>query len=234
MPESTAATMINISIRWPASAWGVVLAVIRATQFCTISISCFCVGYLITMHNHHYCAYYNCGTYSGHLASVPVGEAMMLIACVLVTLEFLYSTGITILMLSRQKRPNSFGQLCSAWTSVALLTIGLGSFASIADVRKTWPMCHSQGIFEFSIYFPVELNMCIVTQSALTTGLIAWGATLLIALLAVRELKMDHGQGAIRLPFSSGRQGQEDVAAGRGQEEQQAGDAVAIEDIETV
>ena len=97
--------------------------------------------------------------------------------CVLTALEFVYSTGKAILEIRLDKRPESLSNLCAASFSVVILLLGLVSFASIREVRQTWPICY--GVWPDSIYGSVEKNYCIVTQSSVTCGLIAWYAGVL-------------------------------------------------------
>lgn len=79
-----------------------------------------------------------------------------------------------MIKLSRGKRIDSATEFCCTWTTLLLFTIGLGWFTSIKDVRATWPYCSRIGVTRFGNAYPVEANMCIVTQSAVTTGLINW------------------------------------------------------------
>lgn len=53
-----------------------------------------------------------------------------------------------------------------------MLAVGIGMFTSISTVRQAWPLCYSTGYIQFSSYYPPETNSCIVTQNAVTTGLI--------------------------------------------------------------
>jgi len=92
--------------------------------------------------------------------------------CVLLALEFVYTTGTTILRLKFNKRPDTFTNMCAAWASVGLFSIGLLGFASHKDVRQTWPFCY--GVWFNNRFDAVEKNFCIVTQGAVTCGLIAW------------------------------------------------------------
>jgi len=125
---------------------------------------------------------------------------MLVVMYILVTLEFLFSTSTALAALGGSKRQDRTSQLCAAWLSVAFVTIGLMAFTSISNVRETWPVCYGLGITRFDAHAPPETNMCIVTQSAVTTGLIAWIATILIGVLALLEFRADHKVGAIRLP----------------------------------
>ncbi|KAK3361804.1 hypothetical protein B0T24DRAFT_640126 [Lasiosphaeria ovina] len=230
--------MSTTGIKWPQglTTTGLLVSLLRATQLSTVSISCFGACYLIWMRNHHFCAVsryrYQCTGNQLENYQVPLGEVMFVVSCVLVALELLYSTGLAILMLARNKRHDSFTQLCSAWTSVVVFTLGLGAFASISVVRRTWPLCYSEGVTYFNPMLPPETNMCIVTQSAVTTGLIAWIATILLGIIAVFELKKDRqSYGAIRLPFDNPAGRHEDIPVHRRDQGDGPVDAVAIEDL---
>ncbi|KAK4654997.1 hypothetical protein QC762_405618 [Podospora pseudocomata] len=178
---------------------------LRLTQFSSLSISCFSVCYLIWMHSHHFCAYWSCNDPGQEAALVPLGEVIYVVSCVLIALEWIYTTSSSLLTLSNGKRPDVFTQLCSTWMSVMILAIGLGILTSISTVRQTWPFCNGTGVTRFSSHYPPEINSCIVTQSAVTTGLITMVCSLLLAMLAVWETKKDLRTGRIRLPFSIGQ-----------------------------
>ncbi|KAM7197422.1 hypothetical protein V8F20_006567 [Naviculisporaceae sp. PSN 640] len=175
---------------------------LRLIQLTNLSITCFGACYLIWMHNHHYCAYYSCSsTGLEGLASVPLGEVVFVTCCVLQSLEWIYYTSSSIIKLSQGKRIDSATEFCCTCMTLVLFTIGLGWFTSIKDVRATWPYCTGVGITRFGIHYPVESNMCIVTQSAVTTGLINWIASALLAVIATLEIRKDLGVGRIRLPL---------------------------------
>ncbi|KAK4099859.1 hypothetical protein N658DRAFT_497840 [Parathielavia hyrcaniae] len=160
---------------------------LRITQLCSLSISCYGVCYLIWLHNHHYCSYHYCGDTDRETASVPIGEVVYTVACVLAGLEWIYATSSTLVRLSQGKKIDSFTQLCGTWTSVVILAVGMGMFTSISTVRQSWPLCYSTGYIRFSVYYLPETNSCIVTQNAVTTGLIAmWVYPHIICVLGVR------------------------------------------------
>ncbi|KAM7203261.1 hypothetical protein V8F33_002252 [Rhypophila sp. PSN 637] len=181
-----------------------IVYLLRLVQLTTLSITCFGGCYLIWMHNHHYCAYWPCsGTSREGLATVPLGEVVFVTCCVLQSLEWICYTSLSLIKLSRGKRIDSATEFCCTWTTLLLFTIGLGWFTSIKDVRATWPYCEDIGVTRFGNYYPVETNMCIVTQSAVTTGLINWIASALLAIIASWEIRKDLLMGRIKLPVGA-------------------------------
>ena len=65
----------------------VLLYLIRMVEIVTLSITTFCVCYLVWMHNNHYCTSYWCSGSPLNNTSVPIGEVMMIVAVSVATTD---------------------------------------------------------------------------------------------------------------------------------------------------
>ncbi|CAM1509582.1 Fc.00g033210.m01.CDS01 [Cosmosporella sp. VM-42] len=168
---------------------------VRLVQLGTVSIAGYAVCYLVWMHHFHYCAWYGCGGTSTDPTSVPIGEVLFITASVLVVLEWMLFGG-NLAFKAHTGKPvlgDSLTQFAFACFTLFVYSIGLVAFASIPNVRASWPFCYN--MWNHSVYDPPEKYFCIVTQNAVNCGIM----TLVVALLSLVELRKDIGLGVIRL-----------------------------------
>ncbi|RSL54916.1 hypothetical protein CEP54_009632 [Fusarium duplospermum] len=176
----------------------------RLVQLGSLVITGYAVCYLVWMHHFHYCAFYGCGRRLPETVSVPLGEVILITASVLVTLEWMLF-GTILAFKAHTGKPALIGtstQFACSCFSLFVYSIGLVAFTSIPTVRATWPYCYN--MWRSNIYDPPEKYFCIVTQNAITCGLIAWIMTMIVALLDLVQFRKDHGVGAIRLGDETG------------------------------
>ncbi|KAH7264630.1 hypothetical protein MRS44_012056 [Fusarium solani] len=171
----------------------------RLVQLGSLVITGYAVCYLVWMHHFHYCAFYGCGARVPDGVSVPLGEVLLITASVLVTLEWMLFGTILALKADTGKPAivDTSAQFACSCFSLFVYSIGLVAFTSIPTVRATWPYCYN--MWGSNVYDPPEKYFCIVTQNAVTCGLIAWIATMLVALLNLIQFRKDRAVGAIRL-----------------------------------
>ncbi|KAH6874375.1 hypothetical protein B0T10DRAFT_567302 [Thelonectria olida] len=177
----------------------VAVYLVRFIQLGSVVIAGFGVCYLVWMHNHHYCSWYGCNGVRLDPTSVPVGEVLFIIASILVTLEWMLFGGSLAFQARTGKSSlvDTFTQFAFACFTLFVYSIGLVAFVSIPTVRATWPYCYN--IWDNRVFEPPEKYFCILTQTAVTCGLISWIMTMLVALLNLVEFRKDSGIGGIRL-----------------------------------
>ncbi|KAK3984525.1 hypothetical protein QBC44DRAFT_387832 [Cladorrhinum sp. PSN332] len=181
---------------------------LRLIQLGSVVISGYAICYLLYMHDMHYCRRYRyrCAP-ATEPTSVPISEVLLLIASIITVLDFFLF--FAVLILRAHKKPcllaiDNFTQLGCTSFSLFLYSICLVSFASTPVVRETWPYCYN--VWENNVYLPPEKYFCIVTQNAVSSGLVVWITSVLICLCAVIEVRKDRGVGAIRLGGGEGRE----------------------------
>jgi hypothetical protein len=175
----------------------------RLVQLGSLVITGYAVCYLVWMHYFHYCAFYGCGTRLPDSVSVPLGEVLLITAVrtlspctlklplprdfqrrlrelthtsqsVLVTLEWILF-GTILAFKAHTGKPaivDTSAQFACSCFSLFVYSIGLIAFTSIPTVRATWPYCYD--MWRSNVYDPPETYFCIVTQNAVTCGLITW------------------------------------------------------------
>ncbi|KAF7550027.1 hypothetical protein G7Z17_g5989 [Cylindrodendrum hubeiense] len=174
----------------------VAIHAVRLIQLGSVAIAGYVVCYLIFMHHNHYCAWYDCGPNLRHHASVPIGEVLFIIASCLVTIEWMLFAG-NLAFQAKTGKPALFNvltQFACACFALFVYSIGLMAFASIPTARTTWPLCYN--MWRVSVYDSPEEYFCIVTQTGMTSGLISWIMTMLVAALNLFELRKNSGIGA--------------------------------------
>ncbi|KAM5355008.1 hypothetical protein ACJ41O_001654 [Fusarium nematophilum] len=172
---------------------------VRLVQIGSIVATGYSVGYLIFMHQNHYCAWYGCGGSDLNQAAVPIGEVLFISACVLATLEWiLFSSNIAFRAhTGKPALVSTQTQFALACFVLLVYSIGFVSFTSIQSVRSSWPICWN--MWSNSVYDSPEKYFCIMTQNGVTCGLISWLAIMVVALLNLVEYRKDSGVGGIHL-----------------------------------
>jgi hypothetical protein len=91
---------------------------------------------------------------------------------VVVGLEFLFSSGFSVLSPITGKRLDSFTQLCTSASALGVFTLCLLAYASTPTVHQSWPLCWD--MYHWNWYDAPEQYQCILTQCSVTFGLITW------------------------------------------------------------
>ncbi|KAH6971153.1 hypothetical protein BKA56DRAFT_636074 [Ilyonectria sp. MPI-CAGE-AT-0026] len=177
---------------------------IRFVQLGSIAIAGYAACYLVSMHHHHYCVWYRCSATQREHISVPIGEVLFITASVLVTLDWMLFGGLLAwkVHMGKPALVDTMAQFACACFALFVYSVGLVAFTSIPAVRPTWPYCYD--MWNNDVYGAPEKYFCIVTQTAVTCGLITWIMTLLVALLGLVEFRKDSGVGLIRLGDDTG------------------------------
>ncbi|KAH7141104.1 hypothetical protein EDB81DRAFT_844076 [Dactylonectria macrodidyma] len=177
----------------------VALHLIRLVQLGSLVIAGYGACYLVWQHLYHYCTWYSCGMLGTDAVAVPIGEVLFITASCLLTLEWMLFGGIIVFRAQTGKPSpvNASTQFACACFSLFVYSIGLISFTSISTVRASFPYCYN--MWDTSRYDPPEKNYCIVTQNAVSCGLITWIMTTFVAILNLVEYRKDCGVGGIQL-----------------------------------
>ncbi|KAH7144121.1 hypothetical protein B0J13DRAFT_675565 [Dactylonectria estremocensis] len=177
----------------------VAMYLIRLVQLGSLVIAGYGTCYLVWEHLNHYCSWYSCGMLGADTVAVPIGEVLFITASSLLTLEWMFFGGI-IAFRAQTGKPapvDASTQFACSCFSMFVYSIGLISFTSIPTVRASFPYCYN--MWDTNRYDPPEKNYCIVTQSAVSCGLITWIMTSLVAILNLVEYRKDCGVGRIQL-----------------------------------